>query len=71
MDQLHELPLYANGAEDIPPETLAVVGYAVNTFAYNGSMNPGATAISFNLLFAIALGDINRPLVERISECMV
>jgi hypothetical protein len=71
MDQLRNLPLYANGAEDLPPETLAVVGYALNTFTYNGSAHPGALAVSFNILFVIALGEVDRPLVEHISADMV
>ena len=71
MDGLRDLPLYANGAEDLPPETLAVVEYALNTFTYNGSSHPGALAISFNILFVIALGEVDRPLLECISVDMV
>ncbi|KAF8713521.1 hypothetical protein AX14_012974 [Amanita brunnescens Koide BX004] len=32
MDHLRVLPLYADGAEDLPPEMLTVVGYTLNTF---------------------------------------
>ena len=71
MDHLRKLPLYADGAEDLPPEMLTVVGYTLNTFIYNRSANPGATAVSFNILFVIALGEINRPLLEQISNRMV
>ena len=73
MDQLRELPLYTgtnNQPCDLPRDTLAMVGYAINTFTYNGSLHPGAVAVSFNVLFVIALGDVDRPLLEEISEKM-
>ena len=69
---LNRLPLYKDRKADLPPETLATVGYTISSYAYHAS-NPswqGYTVLSLNILFVIALGDINRGKLNVISESM-
>ena len=66
MQQLTQLPLYKGGASDLPPDSLATVGYAVNE--YMGNQGPMA---SFNVLFVILVGDIDRDFLDRLSVAMM
>lgn len=74
MAQYRRLPIYRDAttemAVDLPSETLATIGYAVNTYKYNGSnrAHVGKTAISLNVLFVVALGDVDCQLMEEISD---
>lgn len=74
IEQYRRLPTYnnpiSNIAADLPPETLATVSYAVNAYKYNGSnrAHAGKTAILLNILFVIALADVDRQLMEEISD---
>jgi hypothetical protein len=76
IEQYRRLPMYndpiTNTAIELPANTLATVGYAVSAYKYNGSnhANVGKTAVSLNILFVIALGDIDRQLMEEISDRM-
>jgi hypothetical protein len=69
---LSRLPLYEQGRSDLPPETLATVGYTVGCYLYRAA-NPawqGYTVISLNILFVLALGSVNRGKLAFLSEQM-
>ena len=52
LPSLHEkLPVWKKGLEDIPVESLAAVGYTVNTFASGSSRQ-----LSFNIQWVVVLG---------------
>jgi hypothetical protein len=57
-------------ATDLPPETLATVAYAVNSYKYNSAnrTHAGKMAVLLNVLFVVALGDVDRQLIEEISD---
>lgn len=72
LGNLSSLPLYKNGAKDLPSDSVVTVGYAVGTYPYQGS-NPALaggeyTALSLNVLFVILLGMVDR---ERLNELAV
>jgi len=77
MANLNSLPLYKGGAEDLPPDSVATIGYAVGTYPYRGnnpilnrdSQHP-YTALSLNVLFVILLGSIDRTRLEDIANGM-
>jgi hypothetical protein len=69
---LRHLPLYEQGRSDLPPETLATVGYTVACYPYRAN-NPswqGYTVITLNVLFVIALGTVDRGKLAFLSEKM-
>jgi hypothetical protein len=67
MDNLHSLPLHEG---DLPSDSIATVGYAISTYPYQGSNQAlaGLTALSFNVLFVVALGDVDRDTLEEIDN---
>ncbi|KAF8337238.1 hypothetical protein F5887DRAFT_1078363 [Amanita rubescens] len=69
---LSRLPLYEQGRSDLPPETLATVGYTVGCYLYRAGNSAwhGYTVISLNVLFVLALGNLNRGKLEFLSEQM-
>ena len=72
LNNISSLPLYKNGADDLPMDSVVTVGYAVGTYPYRGS-NPAIasssgseyTALSLNVLFVLLLGSVDR---ERLNE---
>ena len=57
---------------DLPPETLATVGYTVNSYPYraaNASWQ-GYTVITLNILFVLALGHIDHAKLIALNEKM-
>ncbi|KAF8326446.1 hypothetical protein F5887DRAFT_925345 [Amanita rubescens] len=69
---LHQLPLYEQGTSDLPPETLATIGYTVSSYPYRAANHSwqGYTVISLNILFVIALGHVNRAKLTILSDKM-
>lgn len=57
MWELGQLPLYHGGLADLPPNSLATVGFAVNEYA--SSQMQGTAVASFNVLFIILIGDVD------------
>ena len=53
MSQLGDLPLWQDGEEDIPRQSLAVVGYTVHAYM---AKKDQAVNISLNLQWLIVLG---------------
>ena len=56
MDNLHKLPLWQNGTQDIPAQSLAVVGYTVHTYR---KRNVDKIHLSTNLQWLIVLGVVS------------
>lgn len=56
-DDIRSLPLYEGGKMDVRDYSVVSVGYAVNTYGYNGNDAPkGSLALSLNILFVVLLG---------------
>jgi hypothetical protein len=68
MRQLAQLPLYKGGLEDLPPNSLATIGFAVNEYA--SSQLQGTSMSSFNVLFVILIGDVDCPLLDELAVAM-
>ncbi|KAF8315568.1 hypothetical protein F5887DRAFT_1084526 [Amanita rubescens] len=67
--QLAQLPLYKGGASDPPPDSLVTVGYAVGEYTFTiSTANYGSPVASHNVLFVIVIGDLDRPLLDDLSE---
>jgi hypothetical protein len=72
MAQLTRLPLYKNGGEDLPENSLATVGYSLGSYLYKGSNTDlkNYTALSFNVLFVILLGTVDEHRLDALAESM-
>lgn len=51
LHRIHELPLYKGGSEDLPPHSLAVVGYTMHTYHANQERS-----MSLNIQWLLLLG---------------
>jgi hypothetical protein len=61
--RIQSLPLYAEGDADLPPNSVALVAFSANTYAYKGQnvdfVQQGLPAISLNVQFVVHLGQID------------
>jgi hypothetical protein len=54
LHKLTKLKLYKDGTEDLPPNSLAVVGYTMHTYLLNGERN-----MSLNVQWLMLLGTVS------------
>lgn len=68
MERITQLPLYKGRKSDLPANSLVTVGYAVNEYVYTAkTQHKGLPVASFNILFVICIGDVDRTMLDEIS----
>ena len=69
MERIQSLPLYGDGAIDLPPNSVASVGFSAGTYVRKND-DSGRQAMSFNIQFVILLGQVNRHKMESMISAM-